>query len=87
MTDLTSVEQVRTLQTHLRTVFDSVQGKEAMNFLEELCGWYDFNESNPDLILIKHGKRQVVATIKTLLKYSADEIVAIKDKELDNVYG
>jgi hypothetical protein len=53
-----------------------------MKFLEEVCGWYDFNREDPDAILIAHGKRQVLATIKTLLDLPADQVQLVaKQKE------
>jgi orotidine-5'-phosphate decarboxylase len=81
MTDLKDVEQVKALQSNLRASLDTPVGKEVMKFLEEICGWYDFVEINPDIILIKHGKRQVLATIKTLLELNPDQIVAYVKRE------
>jgi len=48
-----------------------------MKFLEQICGWYDFSEVEKDRILIAHGKRQVLATIKTLLDSTPEQIVAL----------
>ena len=81
MIDLRKIEDVRMLQSNLRASLDTPQGKEVITFLEEICGWYDFSETDPNMILIKHGKRGVLATIKTLLKLSPDQIVAISQKE------
>lgn len=82
MIDLSNIDDVRGLQSNLRASLDTPQGKDVVQFLEEICGWYDFSETNPDMILIKHGKRQVLATIKTLLKLSSQEIVALTQKEI-----
>ena len=85
MIDLTRLDQVKLVQGHLRTVFETPAGQEAMKFLEEMAGWFDFNEDNKDRILIAHGKRQLLASIKTLLDHSAEQIQAIaKQKEQDN---
>lgn len=81
MIDLTNLDEVRGLQSNLRATLDTPAGKEVIKFLEELCGWYDFIETDPDTILIKHGKRQVLATIKTLLKLTPEQIVAFIEKE------
>jgi hypothetical protein len=65
-------------------MFSTPQGKEVMKFLEESCGWYQsvFDPVNRDLTLINDGRRQVVATIKTLIEYPAEQIVALaKSKE------
>ena len=84
MVDLRNIDDVRSLQSCLRASLGSDQGKEVIKFLEGICGWYDFAETEPNSILVKHGKRQVLATIKTLLKYKPEEIVAIANKEIEN---
>jgi len=78
------LDYVRELKGDLRFIFESPQGKSLMSFLEMSCGWYEsiFDPVNRDIILMNAGKREVCATIKTLLKCSPDEIVAIvKRKE------
>jgi hypothetical protein len=77
MIDLKNLDQVKGLQSNMRTVFESPSGKEVISFLEHICGWYDFKETDRDAIMMGHGKRQVLATIKTLLKHSAEQIQAI----------
>ncbi len=77
MIDLKNIEDVKVLQSTLRTTFDSVQGKEVVKFLEQICGWYDFSAVDPNLILMQHGKRQVLATIKTLLETTAEQVVQL----------
>ena len=77
MINLKNIDEVKILQSNLRTALETDHGKEVIKFLEEICGWYDFSETDPNMILIKHGKRQILATIKTLLKLQADQIVAL----------
>ena len=81
MTALKSIVAVKALQSNLRASLDTPQGKEVIVFLEEICGWYDFEETDPNMILIKHGKRQVLATIKTLLELTPDQIVAVAQQK------
>lgn len=81
MTNLADIGAVQALQSNLRASLGTPQGQEVIKFLEEICGWYDFHEVDPNMILIKHGKRQVLATIKTLLELSPDQIVAVANKE------
>jgi len=81
MTDLKSIVAVKALQSNLRASLDTPQGKEVIVFLEEICGWYDFEETDPNMILIKHGKRAVLATIKTLLELTPDQIVAVAQQK------
>jgi hypothetical protein len=78
MINLSNPDEVRALQSNLRASLDTLQGREVMKWLEaDICGWYDFQETDPNMILIKHGKRQVLATIKTLLKLTPEQIVAL----------
>ena len=77
MTNLADAEQVKALQANLRATLETPQGKEVLSFLEEICGWYDFKETDREAILIAHGKRQVLATLKTLMKYKAEEVAAL----------
>lgn len=77
MINLANIDEVKALQSNLRVTLETPAGQEVVKFLEEICGWYDFNETDPNLILIKHGKRQVLATLKTLLRLKPDEIVAL----------
>ena len=81
MTDLKSIVAVKALQSNLRASLDTPQGKEVIVFLEEICGWYDFEETDPNMILIKHGKRAVLATFKTLLELTPDQIVAVAQQK------
>lgn len=76
---LADIDYVKGLQSNLHAVFDSPQGKEVMKFLEEAVG-YDasiFDPQSNENTWINDGKRQVVATIKSLLKYKAEDIVSI----------
>lgn len=83
MTDLKNPSEVKALQSNMRATLNTEPGKEVMRFLEEICGWYDFSETDTNLILMKHGKRQVLATIKTLLALTAEQIVAVAtEKEI-----
>ena len=81
MIDLGNIEEVKTLQSNMRASLDTPQGKEVIKFLDEICGWYSFSDTDTNLILIQNGKRQVLATIKTLLKLKPEEIVAITNME------
>ena len=79
MIDLTDIKYVKELQKDLRIIFDNPQGKNVMEFLEQACGWYEsiFDPVNKDRALINAGKREVLATLKTLQKLSPEEIVLL----------
>ena len=82
MVDLTNLSHIKRIQGEMRMVFDSPSGKEVLEFLEQIAGWYDFNDTDRDQILVSHGKRQLLASIKTLLKHSAEDIQLVaKQKE------
>ena len=81
MINLNNIDDIKALQSNLRATLDTPQGMEVMMFLEDLCGWYDFSEKDPNLILIAHGKRQVLATLKTIMRLKADEIVNLANEE------
>lgn len=77
MTDLKDIDQVTVLQSNLRATLGTDAGKEVIKFLEEIAGWYDFSDIDPNIILIKHGRRGLLATIKTLLEHTPQQIVAV----------
>lgn len=71
-----------TIKSNMHAVFDSPAGQEVMRYLEISCGWYNsiYDPSSPDLTLINDGKRQVVATIKTILDLSPDQLVLLAEQ-------
>lgn len=79
MIDLTDVREVKKFKSNLELMFNTPQGEEAMEVLEEICGWYEsvFSPMNKDMVLINAGKREVIATIKTIIKNSPEQIVAL----------
>ena len=80
---LTNLEEVKGIQANLHAVFDSPQGKEVMKFLELNCCWYQsvFVPADPNMTLINDGKRQVLATIKTILDLDANTITEIAKQQ------
>ena len=81
---MTDINDVKALQSNLHATFDGPQGQEVMRWLEDIVG-YDASVFDPlsrENTWIQDGKRQVVATIKTLLKHKAEDIVSLaKQKE------
>jgi hypothetical protein len=77
--NLQDIDYVKGVQSNLHSVFDTPQGKEVMKFLETMVG-YDasiFDPTSKENTWIRDGGRQVVATIKTLLKHKAEDICAL----------
>ncbi len=81
MINLSNAKEVKALQASLRAV--PIWHKDNMEFLEQICGWYDFNEKDPTQILISHGKRQVLATLKTLFELTPEQVANIADSAND----
>jgi hypothetical protein len=77
--NMMDLEYVKGLKQNMITVFDTPQGREVMDFLEQSCGWYEsvFDPENRDMVLINAGRREVVATIKTVLKQTPETIVSL----------
>ena len=85
--DLKDIRDAKAIVANVRSVFETPQGKEVMKFLEESCGWYEsiFDPDNRDRILINAGRREVVATIHTLLRLTPEQITVLaKQKEEQN---
>jgi hypothetical protein len=72
MIDLTKIDDIKALQNTLRN--KPIHDPDVMKFLEQLCGWFSFVESDPNVILILEGRRQVLATLKTLLEHPAEDV-------------
>ena len=81
MINLSDIDDVRALQSNVRSSLGTPQGQEVIKFLEAFAGWYDFKDTHPDIIQIKHGRRQLLATIKTLLDCTPEQIVALAKQE------
>ena len=72
------------LKSNMHATFDSPQGKEVIRYLEQSCGWYRSiytAGADRDEALINDGKRQVIATIKSILMLTPDQIAAIAEGE------
>lgn len=78
MINLSDPKEVKAIQAALRIV--PISHRDNMEFLEQLCGWYDFQEKDPTQILINHGKRQVLATLKTLLELTPEQVAQISQQ-------
>jgi len=83
MIDLSDPKVVQALVGNMRAVFATPQGKAVMDFLEESCGWYEsiFDPEDKDRIMLNAGRREVVATIKTFLKHSPDDIMRLAQQK------
>ena len=89
MIDLQDPRELKALQGNIIAVFDTPQGKEVMAFLEQSCGWYEsvFDPQSEHMTYINAGRREVVATIKTFLKYSPDQLAAVLAQPKEQNHG
>ena len=80
---MTDPNYVRALKSNMHGTFETPQGKEVMKFLEQTCCWYKsvWEPSSPDLTLINDGKRQVLATIKTVMELSTEQLVSLAEQK------
>jgi hypothetical protein len=78
-----TIDDVKVLKGNMHVLFDSPQGKEVMDYLERACGWYEsiYSPADRDLCLINAGKREVVATIKSILKLNPEQILRVMTLE------
>ena len=79
MINLTDIDSIKVIQSNLCTL--PIGDKENMKVMEQLCGWVDFNDTEPNTVLIKNGKRSILATIKTLLECTPEQIVALTKEQ------
>ena len=77
--NLTDLDYVKGVVSNMRATFSTPQGEEVMKFLEEAVGFYGtmFDPAHRDLVLINDGKRQIVSTIKSFIKLTPEQIVAM----------
>jgi len=80
--NMKDINFVQGLKSNMHTVFDGPSGQEVMKYLEISCGWYKsvFDPQDPNMTLINDGKRQVIATIKTILELSPEQLVSLAEK-------
>ena len=86
MREMNNIDYVSTVKGSMHVVFDSPQGKEVMAFLEKTCCWYQscLVPGQPDMTMVNDGKRQVLATIKSILELSPEQIVNLVQSSEDN---
>ena len=81
-----TLDRAKELQSNMKVCFDSPQGKDVMSFLEKTCCWYDtvYDSADRDMTLIKAGRREVLATIKNMMRLTPEQIQVLGDDE--NIY-
>lgn len=78
-----TIDQIKELQADVKAVFSTPAGERVMEYLERAGCWYEsiYDSSDPQRTLINAGRREVIATIKTLLKNLPEEIELIVNRE------
>ena len=77
---LDTIDQIKGVQSNLIAVFGTPQGQEVMGYLEDIGSWYpkmdDSGETNE--IIARDANRRLLGTIKTLLKLTPEQVMALK---------
>jgi hypothetical protein len=70
------INEAKTLKSNMHATFDSEHGKEVMKFIEKIGNWYpSINDSmETNNIVARDATRRLIATIKTILKLSPEQI-------------
>lgn len=79
MVNLKDLDQVKGLQSNLRSTFETPTGKEAMKFMQEIGGWFPtaFDSMETNDIIARDANRRLLGTIRTILDLSPEQIVAL----------
>ena len=82
MIDLKDLDQVRGLKSNLHATFESPQGKEALEFMKQLGGWYPtvFDSFDTNEIIARDANRRLLGTIRTILELSPEQIVSLAER-------
>lgn len=80
--NLTDKDYVRKLKSNVHATFESPHGQEVMKFLEATCCWYQsiYDPNAPEMALVNDGKRQVIATLKTIMELTTEQLVVLAQK-------
>ena len=72
-------EKLRGLIAAMRGCFETPNGTTVLKYLEGACGWYEsvYTPADRDLVLLNAGRREVLATIKTFLEKSPEEVMLL----------
>lgn len=75
------LEGIKVLKQSIEYAFTSESGKIVMEFMELICNWYPLagDSSATNDVVARDAKRQVLATIKTFIKHTPEDIIKIKD--------
>jgi len=76
---LTTVDEIKGLQSNLIATFETPQGKSVMEYIEQIGSWYprmsDSGETNE--IIARDANRRLIGTIKTMMKLTPEQIQAL----------
>lgn len=81
---MTTREYAEQLKRDVERTFASDHGLRTMQFLEQICFFYlPTHAETTDKMLINDGKREVVLTLKTIMRWPVDKI----EEEIINQLG
>ena len=79
MSKLKDPNYIKSIQDCMNVAFTGNNGEMLMDFLESTCCWYQSTlvPGDPQMTQVNDGKRQVLSTIKTFMKLTPEQIVAL----------
>ena len=77
-----TLDQVKALQSNLRSTFETPQGQEVMRYIEKIGSWtptiYDSGETNE--IIARDANRRLIGTLKSMLELTPEQVVALSNQ-------
>lgn len=83
MHKLTDITYVRELQSNLRATLDTPAGKEVMDFIEQIGGWWPdvFDTCETNEVIARDANRRLIGTLKSVMKLTPEQIVAMAQQK------
>jgi len=79
MSKMTDINYIANVKSCMQIAFEGNNGDILMDFLENTCCWYQSTlvPGDPEMTMVNDGKRQVLSTIKTMMRLTPEQIVAL----------
>lgn len=82
MIDFTNKDQVASLKSNMHTTFESPQGKEVMEFIEQIGSWYPnmMDSLDTNEVIARDANRRLIGTLKTVMNLSVDQLMQLGER-------
>ena len=78
-----TLDEIKALQSNIRTTFETPQGKEVMAYIEKIGCWtptvFDSGETNE--IIARDANRRLIGTLKSLLILTPEQVRALSQED------